>query len=300
MSWFAIVLIAQAANAVALFLDKFILSKRVARPLVLTFWTVVAGLLGVIFIFGNFIWWPGSGVVLVALIAGAIFTAALYLLYLGMERGEASHISPLSGAIVPLASIIFSYYLLNEVLSGRQFLAVLFLAVGALLVSIESSDRYHGWHLGMLYAVLAGFLFALSYVLSRVLYLQTTFATAFVWRIFGSVVVVLPLLLFSKLRREIFSFNRQASKVSGKNLLILAVNKGLAAVYFIGMNIAIALTSATIVNALSGLQYVLLFVLIYLISRFAPRIFREKFTKLELARQVVAMVLIGVGLYLII
>ena len=40
--------------------------------------------------------------------------------------------------------------------------------------------------------------------------------------------------------------------------------------------------SVTIVGAMSGVQYVLMFIMIYLLTKFTPKIFKEYFTKHEI------------------
>ena len=76
----------------------------------------------------------------------------------------------------------------------------------------------------------------------------------------------------------------------------MAVNKGLAAFYFLGMNFAISLASATLVNALAGLQFALLFVVVFVSSKLVPKFFNEYFTRTEIIQQIIAMLFIIGGL----
>jgi len=44
-----------------------------------------------------------------------------------------------------------------------------------------------------------------------------------------------------------------------------------------------------------GIQFVLMFILIYLLTKFAPKVFQEYVTKRELAVQTIAIILVMVG-----
>lgn len=297
--WLPIVIFSQFANAVALFLDKFLLTKKMPRPAVITFWTSVGNLLALVLVFWDFTWFPGWYVLILSLISGALFTIALQFFYLAMKKGEASHVGPLVGAVVPVVTFIISYYWLNERLQVMQLMAIGLLVLGALLLSLETTKKKFGWHIGMLWAVIAGILFATSYVLLRGIYLEVSFSTGFVWSRLGAFFVALPLLLLPGMWQDLFPKNFSGQKQFG-SLMILAINKICAALYFLGMNFAISLTSATIVNALAGLQYAILFVLILLVSKFSPRFLREHFTPAEIVRQILALFLLMLGLGILI
>jgi hypothetical protein len=58
---------------------------------------------------------------------------------------------------------------------------------------------------------------------------------------------------------------------------------------------AIAIGRVTLVNALEGVQYVFMFILIYLSTKFWPRVFKEYFTKRELLIETIAIVLVAAG-----
>lgn len=300
MLWFWIVFISQFCNAGAQVLDKFLLTKKFPRPAVLTFWTAIANLLGVAFVFADFHFFPGWYLLILSLASGAVFTIALQFFYSALKSGEASHIAPFVGGVVPLASFIVSYFWLGERLASSQIFAVALLAAGAFLISFEKSRKHSGWHIGLVWALLAGVFFALSYVSARAIFLEETFATGFVWARIGAFIAVLPLLFSKTVRHEIFGATEKQKEKNKSGLVILAINKVLAALYFIGMNFALSLASATLVNALAGLQYAILFVLIYFFTKLKPRFFQEQFTKKEIVLELFAILFIIVGLGMLI
>ncbi|NQT49774.1 DMT family transporter [Candidatus Kuenenbacteria bacterium] len=296
MIWFWVVIISLFCNAGAQLLDKFLLTKKFPNASVLTFWTAIGNLLGIVFIFWEFNFFPGWYLFIIALLSGVAFTVALQFFYMGMKKGEASHIAPLVGGTVPVFTFIISYYWLAERLTFYHQIAVLLLVVGALLISFEKSKKYSGVHIGMLWAVIAGLFFALSYVMMRRVFLDETFSTGFVWARLGSFVAALPILFSKRARNMIFAKSEKQKEKAKSGLGILAVNKSLAALYFVGINYAMSLTSATLVNALAGLQYAILFIMIYISTKKLPKFFNEHFTRKEIVQQVVAILFIIGGL----
>lgn len=294
--WLLISIVSQFANSTATVLDKFLLSKKFKFASVLTFWTAVFNLLGLVFVFWNFNWHPSAAAIWYSLGSGFFFAIALQLFYVAMKSGEASHISPLTGGVIPVASIILSYYFLGEQLTYYQYVGVILLVVGVLMISFEKSRKHSGWHMGMLWAAIAGIFFALNYVLARAAYLETSFSTAFVLARLGCFAPSLLLLLMPKVRKEIFTKNKKKQAEEKSGLTILLVNKTLAALYFIGMQFSVSLASATLVNAIAGLQYAILIILVFILSKFYPKFFKEKFTKMEIIQEVAAILLIIGGL----
>lgn len=300
MFWFFIAVASQAANAVVQLLDKFLLTKKFPRPAVLAFWTAVTSGLGIVFAFVDFNFFPGWKLLVLSLASGAAFTVALQFFYMALKEGEASHISPFVGGLVPVATFIFSWFLLAERLSANQQIAVALLVAGSLLMSFEKSQGHNGWHIGFLWAGLAAIFFALSSVLVKIVFNEETFSTGFVWARVGGALAALPLLLSGPVRAELFSGKKEKNNKPAGGLMLLFVNKGLAALAFVGLNFAISLASATLVNALVGVQFALLFVLVLIISKTRPKFFREQFTAAEIFFQTSALVLIGAGLAMII
>jgi hypothetical protein len=61
------------------------------------------------------------------------------------------------------------------------------------------------------------------------------------------------------------------------------------------IQLAAALGSVTIVFALAGLQFVFLFILIILLTKFTPKLFKEYFTRTEVIIQSIAILLVVAG-----
>jgi drug/metabolite transporter (DMT)-like permease len=298
MLWFWIVIASQFAQAVALFLDKFLLTKNFPKPAVLTFLTAAANLFGVLFVFWDFNFSASWQIIGLSILSGIAFTVALQFLYMGLKRGEATHITPLVGAVVPVVSFFLSFLWFGEVLTQNQTIAVVLLVFGALLISFETTRKGSGVHIGYLWAILGGIFFALSYVLARAVFIDDTFSTGFVWARLGGFIAALPFLLSKSVRAGLLPKpkTKKQKQTAKTGLIVLVINKGLAAIYFVGMNFAISLTSATLVNALAGLQFALLFILVFASTKLIPKFFNEYFTRTEIIQQIIALLFIIAGL----
>ena len=92
--------------------------------------------------------------------------------------------------------------------------------------------------------------------------------------------------------------NTGKSKTQSKIGIIFA-SKALGAVSLVLIQYSIALGSVTIINALAGIQYALMFIFIYLLTRFFPRLFKEYFTRRELLVESGSIILMVIGLFLL-
>lgn len=296
--WITIAVLGYAALAVVSILDKFILAERPVSPRVFVFYSSIFALPILALIpFG--VIWPKTGLDAgLAMISGLAFSFALWSMYLALKEGEVSHIGPFIGAVTPLVILALSPLFLPEILTGRQFWAMGLLIVGTLLISVEKSDRHNGLHIGFVWAFLAAALFAVSHLAAKYLYDAYGFYSGFVWTrgaigLFGLLMLFLP-----SLRRDLLAAPLAEKKSRG--LLLVSADKILGVVGVVLVQYAIALGSVAIVNALAGAQYALLVILVALFTRFAPKIFREVYTRDEIIMESAAVLIITAGLFLLI
>ncbi|MDP1709666.1 MAG: hypothetical protein Q8L21_02155, partial [Candidatus Komeilibacteria bacterium] len=72
------------------------------------------------------------------------------------------------------------------------------------------------------------------------------------------------------------------------------------AMSFVLVNYAISLASVTLVNALQGLQYVFLLIMVLLLAKWYPRVLSEHLKGWTLVQKIAAILLIGAGLILLV
>ena len=306
--WLVFSLIGYALLATAAIIDKFLLSSVKIQPILYTFYSTIFVLpllllvpFGVKFLQTPFDW-------MVALLSGLAFSFALWAMFLGFEKSEISHVGPLVGAATPLFVLLFSWLFLSELLTIRQLIAAGLLIGGSLLVSFEKSKRHAGWHLGMLWGVVAGMLYAISHVSAKYIYTNYDFFSGFVWTrvttgLLGLILLSHPVVYCSLFKNTILDKvkNKFSSVTSKKSSIILVViNKVLSSVGVVAVQYAVAIGSVSLVNALNGLEYAFLIILVLLFSRFWPKKFKEDYTVGEIVLESLAVIVIAAGLVLLV
>lgn len=280
-----------ALNGVA---DKFLLTKAVGNPGVFTFYVGVGSLL--VFALAPFgLKTLSAPDFFLALAGGFAFTFALYFFYSAIQQTSISRILPIEGGLVPVFTLVLAYLSGTDRLNGIEFAAFLFLVSGAVLVAFKKTET--GWTpLALRNAIIAGFLFALSFVLTKHTYDQTNFISGLIWTRLGLGVGALTLLFSPRTRKGIFDAPRQTTQ-RNKILFYLAHTAGSAGSWL--QNYAIAIGSVVIVNALQGVQFVFILLLSVITSRFYPKIIKEDISGPILAQKIFAIILISTGLILI-
>lgn len=302
--WLIIAVIGYFVSALTTVLDKFILEKKITQPLIFVFYASAVVL--PIFLLVPFGVTPLSGIMdwLAAALSGVAFALGLWTMYLSFRKSEVSHAGPLIGGVVAIFVLCLSSFFLGEQFSNRFLIAFCFLVAGSFLISHEKSAGNNGWHSGMNWAILSGFLFAVSHVSAKYLYDAYGFFSGLVWSrgalgLFGLVLLLAPSVRAELVR--IFS-KRQTGEVAPKkaNALVIIFNRLSGVIGVLLVQWAIALGSVTIVNALAGLQYALLVIAVFVLSKLFPKILREEYAKGELIKEFAAVLVIGVGLALLI
>lgn len=295
MNWFIIALVGYLLLAIVSILDKLIVSKSV-KPVVYTFYSTI-------FMFGALLALPIIGFnflhsidLLWAIVSGVSFGLALWTLFLALDKGEASHINPFNGGLITIFIFLFSFIFLNEQLNSLQYFGIAILVFASLLLSFEKSKKHSGFHIGFVWAILSALFFAVSHVSVKYLYGQYDFWTAFIWSRATIGLVGLFLLLFPSVWK---SFGRKEKKpktyAKKHSLFIIFSNKITSILAVILLQYAMSIGSVTIVGAMSGVQFVLMFIMIYLLTKFVPKIFKEYFTKKEIILEIIALIFVIIG-----
>ncbi len=298
--WFLLTLIGYLLAAIVAILDKFILTKSVRSPVVYTFYSTI-------FAFGLFVFVPFLGEtmlpydLLLAMISGLAFGFGMWAMFAAMKEGEASHLAPFGGAILMTAVALFSYTFLGERLSPVASIGIACLAIASLLLSYQKMRGDKTGYGSLLWIAASAALFALSHVSAKYLYGEYSFATALVWSKGSVGLVGLFTLCFPSVRgifhRRVRTVKTAVRRYAGP---IVVINKVLGFAVILLIQYAIALSSVTVVNALSGLQHVFMFIGIYFLTMCAPGIFREYFTKKELRLEMAGIFLVVIGSVLVV
>ncbi|MBI5022832.1 MAG: DMT family transporter [Candidatus Magasanikbacteria bacterium] len=293
--WLLITAVAYFLNAIAAVVDKFLISKKISNSAVYAFYISALGLSGLILIpwgFGWIGWWNLA----IVLAAGVTFTCALLHLFKGLAVNESSRITPFIGGLSPIFVFIFSFFLLGERLVGKQPLAFILIIIGTVFISLGKSSKKN-LVVGFWYAGISALMFGVSYTLTKLAYNNVSFINGFVWLRITTFIGGLFLLYSAANRRDIFHPSEKTVQKAGPLFLFGQVA---GAASFLLINYAISISSVTIVNALQGLQYVFLLIMILILARLRPQVLEEKLRGVVLTQKISAIVLIGAGLYLLV
>lgn len=307
MAWISIAALSYLFSAIAALLDKLLLSGRIAHPSVYAFFVSLFSLFALLLIpFGfQFYGLESTGVFLCS---GILFLYGLLAFYAAVQKNEVSRVAPLVGTIMAVTALLVSFFpdggdtsrLLS--ITPVQLLSFVALVGGGILIAFDFPLKKN--ENISLFPVFAGVLMAFSLLLLKYGYYEydANFESGFVWSRIGMFAAGMSLLLVPEFRRQIFSglerhgrADRDTVKTGG--LFVLnKISGGLAAFL---MNYATFLGPVIFIQALSGVQFVFLFLLAWATSTQYPHIFEERFGFSQWVQKFGAIALIGIGVALI-
>ena len=291
-------------GALTVILDKFLLSsKRISSPPVYSFYVGVFGLFVLFFIpFGFSV--PSLFQITISLVSGIIFSLGILALYFAIKKSEASRVTPVVGAVVPIVTYFLSTAFSKEQLFSLQILGVALLIFGGLLISFDLPLKMNKkkFFAGFYPSLFSGFLLAVAYFMFKLVYEEQSFLSGFVWTRIGCFLVVTGYFLVPSWRKEILGSFKNFKKPQKHHYQtggIFVSNKILGGISSILLNWSIALGSVTLVNSLISSQYVFVLILAFLAHKKYPFVFEEKLLFWDWAQKIGAIVLIGIGVVLI-
>lgn len=314
MNWLILAVVSYLILALVNLGDKFIVDKLLKSSKTYVFIVSVLGAV-VVILSPWFLTWPGLSLLIVNLTAGALFSLALWAMYEALKKGEASRVTVVIGSVIPVFTVIFSLLFLKEKFTGQQWLGIMLLVVGMLLISFIASrkNKYLAFLKRLLavfsgaydkkwifLALLAAFLYALYFIMSKYAYSQQDFLSSFIWIRIGGALLAGLFLLDRDTRREIKK-NLKAKpgrKKTGRGFVVLNQISGALASFM--QSYAVYLGPVALINALQGIQYAFLLILGIFFSVFFPKILREDISRPVLIKKIAAIILVGFGLYFIV
>lgn len=310
MSWILVALLAYFFLAVANLFDKFLVDNVLPSSKAYAFIACLLG--GLVILAGPWLLeWPGFFWLAINLLAGGIFAVALWFLYESLRRGEASRVLVIVGGLTPVFSISFSLVFFKERFSSAEWLGISALLVGVLVVALLPQKRSFLSRVlsklkltqdvrsgGLVFATLSALAYAVYFVITKYSYSAQPFASAFIWNRLGAALFVLLFLISASDRNKIVSAFRK--KDPNKNKFLVVFNQLLGSTGFILQNYAIFLGSVSLVNALQGVQYAFLLFISSILAILSPRLLKETFSWKIFLQKLLAILIIGFGLYFIV
>lgn len=322
MSWLFITLFAYFLNAISMVIDKTILRRKVQNPFVYTFYIAAFGaalviiVVPLIFLFPNIIVWPGISQFWISLLAGATFSSGLFLMFFALRKEDASRLTPMIGGLVPIFVFILAHFFLGESLLKKQIIAFVLIAAGAFFISLDFNHKGNIWiwlkqmvtrrkvynlpHIRKLLwlALPSALSFAICYTLTKDVYNHQPFISGFVWTRIGCFIAVLLPMLWAKNRYDLLHQKKDKGIDTAKGRFLFGqASGGLSALL---IQYAISIASVSLVQALQGTQYVFVFLAVLLLTYYYPRILKEEMSRQIIIQKIIAILLIGLGVWFII
>ncbi len=268
-------------------IEKFILIKPLRNPIGLAFYTGIFAVFPVILFlpFAKFTSWPHF---IFDVFCGIIFFIGQLLLYQALFSGDAGEVIPVTGSLVPVFTLIISWFVLNLSFSFKEISAIVLFVLGTFLLS-EPKKFMNRKIIGD--AIAASLFFALYYSLIKIAY--TPFQANFAFVRMGSFIAALPILAVGSLRKKIFVKQPdRGRKLSG----LIFTKEILAGLAFIALNYAISIGNPAVANAMQGLEYAFVFLAALFLTKHGPKFLKETVNHETNERRFLAIILIFIGL----
>jgi uncharacterized membrane protein len=300
MNWFLIALIGPALWALVNHIDKYIISKyfigRGVGSLVL--FTSLSGLLVSIFIlifnFGQIFIGP-LGMIIIG-INGALLVAAFIPYLHALENEEASWAASLY-QLIPVFGYILGLIFLQERLTVFQIFASLLVIIGAILISLDLSQKIKFKAKPFFLMILSAFMIAVNALVFKIVALDENFwGTAF-WEYVGG--GIFGLLLFSLIPLYRIQFIATIQRGKKAVLTINLVSELLNIAAKLAVNFASLLAPLVIVWVVNGLQPLIVFVYGIILTVFFPSLGKENINGKIIAQKIFAILIMFIGIYLL-
>lgn len=285
-----IAIVAHGLVGLSLVWDKVLLRRKGMRNLAsYVFWLGAISIFGVVLVPFGFRM-PSGKVIVLALSAGFCDLIATWFYYYALKTGEASEEVAATGGFTPLATVLLSIPLLGVHLAGFTGFAIMTFGGFVMFLAEKMPVKR------MLPPVIAAsVLFGLTDVLQKMAFNSTNFVSGYVFFTIGTFAGSMALLLRPRWRREIFQNSQDAPPRSKAGYM---ANRFVAGVGSFLVVFAISRTSPSMVEAISGVRYVIVFLGAWAVTHWRPSWFCEDFTRRALVVKIVGTSLVVAGLIL--
>lgn len=282
-------IIAHGLVGISLVWDKVLLQRKGMQSLAsYVFWLGAISIFGLVLIpFGFHVpSWKTAGI---ALVAGFCDLVATYFYYSALKSGEASEELAAMGGFSPVATVLLALPLLGARLHGELLGFILMTCGGFVMFFAEKLPLKK-----MLPRIIAAAVFfGLTNVLQKMAFNEAKFISGYVFFTIGTFVGSMLLLVPPKWRQEIL---HPRDEPQPRSRIGYFANRFVAGVGSFLVVFAVSRANPAVVEAISGLRYVVIFIGAFAITRWRPRWFTENFEKRVLWIKLAGTALVVAGL----
>ena len=294
--WLVFALIANVFYSFTAIFDQLLRRNHIKHNVSLTvLWVAsffVIWLLAIPFIHVSVPAWPQ---LLAGIAAGMIVVLVALPYFYALATEEASRVMPMwqFSSVVVLA---ISVTLLGEKLLPKHYYGFVAMLLGGMLLAVDKSVRGFKINKTLLLVLAAAAIWGVSLVLTKFLYATESFWNGFVWFGVGHFIGAVALLLVPKNRRIVHSEFRKLTR--GGIALLAASTVVTFAADVIGL-FAITSGPVSLVSVIGVTQIMFLFLMTVFLSKYFPRVLKERIDRKALLTKLAAIALMIVGLYLV-
>ena len=298
MSFLPIAIIAYILAAGSIVADKIMLKRSVSSPLVYTFFVNVLQFLVIFLIPFGFVFTLSESTYL-AIASGVFSFAAIYTFFVSLKHYEASIAGPLIGVFNPFFALLLEGLFLHQLLTSTQYTAVLILMVGAVVFTHNQWSSKLKLDKALFWMIISGLLFAIAFVLLRQTFLQTSFVSGLVISRLAAGICALSLILIPSIRRQILS-HRQNTPLSSRPVMALMLGgQVMGGMSGLLISFGITLASASLVNSLFGVQYLVILLSAIFLARKFPHVLDEELNRRVIVQKIIGVAILSIGLGLL-
>ncbi len=302
MSWFSLAIIGPFIYACCNQIDKVLLTryfKSGGVGTLMLFSSLLSALaLPFLYIADSTVLAVSALDIVILGIVGVLNIAILWLYFLAMDEEEAS-VVVVFYQLVPVIGYILGYFILDEVLTKTQLIAMGIIILGATFLSFDfdSENKLKIRYKTALYMLGASFFWALSSVVFKYVALEENVLRSLFWEHVSLSLFGIFLFCFAhKYRTEfMIALRENSKKIIGLNF----INETLYITGTVIFSFAYLLAPVALVLLANSFQSFFVLIIGIFVTIFFPQVLVEKINPRHIAQKVIAIVITGIGTYIL-
>lgn len=302
MTWFLIALAGPFLYALTNHIDKILLEKYFKQSGVgtLLIFSSLASVVALPFFFlaDPTILDTDIKSIITLAIVGILNTVVLWCYLLALKNEEAS-VAIVFYQLVPVFGGILGYFVLGEVLNQTQIIAMSTIILGTTIISfeIDSENKFKLRKQTILPMTAAAFFWALGSTIFKVVALEENLWRSLFWE--HLMLVFAGMIIFFLLPSYRINFVAAMKNNSGKILFLNFLNEFLYMVGNFAFSFAYMLVPIALVLLTDSFQPIFVLIIGIFLTIFFPKISVEKIQAKNIWQKIIAIVITGIGTYLL-
>jgi len=302
MIWFFIALIGPFLYALTNYIDKVLLEKYFKEGgvgTILLFSSLLSACALPFFLFIDPKVLDVDFTKIIVLVVVGVSNVLVLFFYLLAIRDEEASVVVVFYQLVPVIGSILGYFILDEVLTQMQLMAMATIILGTTIISfeIDIENKLKLRRKTILFMLCASFFWAFGGVIFKMVALEENLWRSLFWEHVVLVLVGVGIFIFVRSYRNNFLLALRSNTKT-----VLLINGSNEVIYILGnVTVAYAYMLAPIGLVLLTESFQPIFVLIIgvVLTIFFPRIITEKIQRKHLLQKIIAICITGIGTYLL-